>query len=108
MRLIDADALKETICNNVYPVQDAVNSRDYGMFWTGGIEKAIDECPTIDPARQGRWIIGNKTSVFDLAGEETWAVRMICSECSFSTNFVEGHNSQYRYCPNCGAEMEGE
>lgn len=48
MRLIDADALKETICNNVYPIRDFFNSRDYGMFWTGGIEKAIDEAPTIE------------------------------------------------------------
>lgn len=48
MRLIDADALKETICDNVYPVTDFFNSRDYGMFWTGGIEKAINEAPTID------------------------------------------------------------
>lgn len=48
MRLIDADELKELICNNVYPVQDAFNTQDYGMFWTGGIEKAIDNAPTID------------------------------------------------------------
>lgn len=48
MRLIDADALKDLITNNVYVVSDCINSRDYGMFWTGGIEKAIDEQPTID------------------------------------------------------------
>ena len=48
MRLINADALKEVICDNVYPVTDYFNSRDYGMFWTGGIEKAINEAPTID------------------------------------------------------------
>ena len=47
-RLIEADALKETICSHLYPVVDYFNSKDYGMFWTGGIEKAIDEQPTID------------------------------------------------------------
>lgn len=47
-RLIDADALTELIATNVYPLCDAFNSRDYGMFWTGGIEKAINEMPTID------------------------------------------------------------
>lgn len=51
MRLIDADALKDTICSNVYPVTDYFNSRDYGMFWTGGIEKAIDKQPTIESAQ---------------------------------------------------------
>lgn len=47
-RLVDADRLKKVIADNVYLVQDAFNSRDYGMFWTGGIEKAIDETPTVD------------------------------------------------------------
>lgn len=47
MRLIDADALKEDIANNVYMVADYFNSKDFGMFWTGGIEKIIDEQPTI-------------------------------------------------------------
>lgn len=48
MRLIDADALKELIVSNVYPVADYFNSRDYGLFWTGGIEKAIDDAPSIE------------------------------------------------------------
>lgn len=47
-KYIDADRLKQTIADNVYPVQDAFNSLDYGMFWTGGIEKAIDEAPAAD------------------------------------------------------------
>jgi hypothetical protein len=48
MRLIDADALIQKIAENVYPVQDFFNSRDYGMFFTGGIEKAICESPSVD------------------------------------------------------------
>ena len=32
MRLIDADGLKDVIVQNVYPVVDAFNSHDYGMF----------------------------------------------------------------------------
>ena len=48
MRLIDADGLKDVIVQNVYPIVDAFNSHDYGMFWTGGIEKAIDEQPTVN------------------------------------------------------------
>lgn len=53
-KYIDADRLKQTIADNVYPVQDAFNSRDYGMFWTGGIEKAIDEQPAVDVVT--KWI----------------------------------------------------
>lgn len=65
----------------------------------------IEQRPTAEPKR-GRWIIGNKTSVFDLEGVKTWAVRLTCSECLFSLNFVEGHTAQYRFCPQCGAKME--
>jgi hypothetical protein len=94
MRLIDADALKELIANNVYPVQDAFNDRDYGMFWTGGIEKAIDNAPTVDPVKRvkhGEWR-------YDEALELEW-----CSECGFGKR--KGDKRWYSYCPNCGAYM---
>lgn len=92
MRLIDADALKELIANNVYPVQDAFNDRDYGMFWTGGIEKAIDNAPTVDPVKHGRWVKSEKS-------DYEWE----CSACGYGL-------SDYRttYCYDCGAKMEVE
>lgn len=95
MRLIDADALKETICDNVYPVTDFFNSRDYGMFWTGGIEKAIDEAPTIDAEliKHGMWI--------DCKGSNGKDYRK-CSEC-LHTQEITG---LLNYCPVCGARME--
>lgn len=47
MRLIDADALKETVRTHDYILKDCFNSIDKGMF-TLGIMYAIDEQPTID------------------------------------------------------------
>ena len=109
MRLIDADALKETIVMNVYPVTDYFNSRDYGMFWTGGIEKAIDEQPTIESEREkGHWVGANIRSA---------SYMFECSECGGIAYFVHGkcrgRNLENRYCgynfcPNCGADMRGE
>ena len=98
MRLIDADALKEVICDNVYPVTDFFNSRDYGMFWTGGIEKAINEAPTIDakPVKHGKWTI---TEVFDFKN-------MTCSSCGWLYEYHAGMEEEWNYCPNCGARME--
>ena len=52
-RYIDADALTKTITDNMYVVSDMINSRDCGMFWTGGIERAINEAPSIDIVRCG-------------------------------------------------------
>ena len=42
MKLIDADALIEVIKKNHYPLRDAFNSLDVGMF-TNGIIQAINE-----------------------------------------------------------------
>ena len=101
MRLIDADALKETIVTNVYPVMDYFNSRDYGMFWTGGIEKAIDEQPTIEPKRnKGRWVnkkprwIGSLSMTIQDAYE--------CSNCG------EAGVNWWKHCTYCGSPMEIE
>ena len=96
MRLIDADTLKELIAKNVYPLSDAWNSRDYGMFWTGGIEKAIDDAPTIAPKR-GKWN-------WDFA-DNGWA-DWTCSICGWKKNTDIHVNLGYNYCPNCGAKME--
>ena len=81
-KYIDADRLKQTIADNVYPVQDVFNSRDYGMFWTGGIEKAIDEAPAVDiprwipvteglPEEDGRYLItGKRGTVYSIEYED--------------------------------------
>ena len=44
MRLIDAEALFETIEQHHYRLSSYTNSTDYGMF-TLGIKQAIDEQP---------------------------------------------------------------
>ena len=89
-KYIDADRLKQTISANVYPVQDAFNSRDYGMFWTGGIEKAIDEQPTADvlEVKHGRW--------------EDDGTAYVCSSCHHGSP----NGAKWNYCPNCGAKMQ--
>lgn len=46
MRLIDADALMETIRAHEYPLKSYFNSTDRGMF-TIGIQQSVDEQPTI-------------------------------------------------------------
>lgn len=94
MRLIDADALKEVIANNVYLVSDCINSRDYGMFWTGGIEKAIDEQPSAEPEwKTGKWI---RHPIYEGSDHYYYA----CSECDYRSW------SQDNYCSVCGAKME--
>lgn len=96
MRLIDADDLKDVIWHNVYLVQDVYNSRDSGMFWTGGIERAIDEAPTIDAGliKIGHWIEKGKGIAE-------------CDVCNRQNLYrQDGIGVLTKYCPYCGARME--
>ena len=31
-----------------------------------------------------------------------------CSECGFTKEFVDGHTTQYEYCPECGQRIDWE
>ena len=90
MRLIDADALKEAIKNDMYVVDYGVEGAIYGMYWSG-IENAIDEQPTVEQ-KAGKWLIAEK---------DRYMVHSVrCSVCGYCISWMAN------YCPNCGARME--
>ena len=70
------------------------------MFWTGGIEKAIDEAPTIkaEPVRHGKW---RKVDYQIFVGKGAFVDALECSVCE------EPNYEMSNYCPRCGARMEG-
>lgn len=75
MRLIDADALIDWM------------DREQVLRHITWFRAVIDNMPTIDPVKHGRWVL------------ENGCVR--CSECGEP-------NMEWNYCPNCGADMRGE
>lgn len=98
MRLIDADALKESLKelkaegNNrryVQGLQDAID--DY-------FPQIIDDEPTIDaePVKHGRWIETNDDK------------KKRCSECDVIHLIAQYPHGNANYCPNCGAKMDGD
>lgn len=84
MRLIDADAL----------LQKGV--------WTvtaGDIKNA----PTVDPVKHGKWIpIDERTAKCSLCG--WWEITKGIDKTMTATI----HRAVKRYCPSCGARMDGE
>lgn len=93
MRLIDADALKESLKTPIVMDEDRVK-----RLWEGwhectiAVDEAIDKSPTIEERKTGEWI------PFDYPWYR-------CSECGAvreNKSFLEN------YCPNCGADMRGE
>lgn len=81
MRLIDADALKREP-ELLYGLTVAITE----------IQDVINEAPTVEERKQGHWLT-----------KKAWHVE--CSECHHVLEFI---CDVKKYCPNCGAKMEGE
>jgi rubrerythrin len=85
MRLIDADALKESL--EIW--------EDYDELFVGNIRKYIDEAPTIEPRKKGKWINRSLNIMYP-----EWE-RYTCSVCG-------KHSNNYDFCPYCGSDNRGE
>lgn len=55
---------------------------------------------------QGEWIAREDMDYLD----KNKAVHnhFECNKCGLIHDFIDGHTSQYNFCPNCGADMRGE
>nr|DAR52264.1 MAG TPA: zinc-ribbon containing domain protein [Caudoviricetes sp.] len=81
MRLIDADALRRRK-ELRFSLMAAITT----------IQFLIDEAPTVEERKQGHWLT-----------KKAWHVE--CSECHHVLEFI---CDVKKYCPNCGAKMDGE
>lgn len=95
MRLIDADALKlslmtvgsDELVRYCYPCEKVL--------------KKIDEQPTIEERKTGKWIRNVDDDI------NAWWYE--CSECGdYPLKNAYGHDELSQWCPHCGAKMEGE
>lgn len=90
MRLIDADALKEEIRKRIRHLRNYEGAAI--------CLKALNDAPTIDAAPdilRAEWILSrNDLGMADVRFAE-------CSNCE------EVSSPVYRYCPHCGARMDG-
>lgn len=101
MRLIDADKtigllktrLYETALNNATVNCDA--SYLYTECADNRIKTWIDEIPTIDPVKHGKWI-------------ELSEAEYKCSACGswYGGEYGDEVPTEYAFCPRCGAVME--
>lgn len=66
--------------------------------------RAIEEAPTIESRSKGKWIDA-EIELETLDGVKTRIITFECSECGTETwHTMNG----WKFCPNCGAEMEVE
>ena len=97
MRLIDADALYETLCH----IWDRTDSEDFEK----AVFREIENAPAVEERTTGKWI------VYDSDAERYEDIR--CSVCGkrFTVDTerwcdIGFISSDLKYCPNCGAKME--
>ena len=53
---------------------------------------------TINNVKHGHWIHGSSSE----------NIRVTCSECGYKVNYFWDSWQDAKYCPNCGAKMDGE
>lgn len=85
MRLIDADALNKRVRNE--------GEKDASHLWGAytNVVFLIEDAPTIDPVRHGRWLFTDTNTC----------------ECSVCHTCEPYPFSEFEWCPNCGARLEG-
>lgn len=96
MRMIDADALREDWLEN--------GQNEY-VYDTNAFLQSIDEQSTIEaePVRHGEWV-----PVDGIDPCDEWE----CTACEERMTFMyeleaDDMKVDFRYCPNCGAKMDG-
>ena len=92
MRLVDADALYETLCH----LWDRSDSEEFETE----VFKTIINAPTVEERKKGKWIRNNMH--YKDAEQEFYYYEERCSECGIKRNGEWGY---FSFCPNCGADM---
>lgn len=91
MRLLDADAIPWTDLN-----ADIPNTKIKVLIT---FADKVNRMPTIEERKKGKWI---DEGIYG-EGHSERAIR--CSNCDW---YYIGYLDDYKFCPNCGADMRGE
>lgn len=93
MRLIDAGAL----INEFNKFEPNEEDREEFIVWMDCYME-VYKAPTVEIMKQGKW---NEAEAGD---------GIVCSVCGTDyCNMIKGiYPENFKYCPNCGAKMDGE
>lgn len=105
-RLIDANMIRKYISNRQIQIAGILEKVD-GWIELENVLNAIKEIPTIDPESLrpvSRWDSSGKYTFMDK--KNSIAVR--CENCGCALHMREYKENVWKFCPVCGARMEGE
>jgi NADH pyrophosphatase NudC (nudix superfamily) len=94
----DMKKVKEAIprpCEDCINRQDALNAITMAEVRYQAVEKIEKLPPVIYKPKEGRWIMHTGYDAYE------FGIEYSCSECN------DWNDKKSRYCPNCGAKMQG-
>lgn len=103
MRLIDADALKRILIDEIYTKQEIDNcgDKDWMLGNNSAIKEArriVDRMQTVDPVRHGHWVKGKINGQDAIWCSNCRNIVYQCESCGFGRGLM-------RYCHVCGTYM---
>ena len=107
MRLIDADALNDSMFHEAFETYSELQKWDRGCWIRYKMFKNhLDMAPTADavPVVRGEWIRMDETQAL-------LSVEWKCSQCGQEIRvdgILTANGAGWKYCPNCGCDMRGE
>jgi len=104
-RYIDVEPLEDKLKEHIRKTESELMLGALSTFL-----RVLDITPTADvvPVRHGHWDVREPMPMHDIKGNLSWGNWYVCTGCGFATTAIEGHITQYKYCPSCGARMDGE
>lgn len=103
--MIDKDALKNDIDTSLLCDLSACFDANLLYSLCACFKEIVDRQPTIEPeVRHGRWIHSDTLDYKDPNG--VIHVHGMCSCCRLIYDFRD-MTSRFKFCPNCGARMDG-
>lgn len=76
-----------------------------GIHYALELVESYYEIPTIEPRKepQGEWIHREDMDYVD--ENNVIHNHFMCDKCGLIHDFIDGHTSQYNFCPQCGSKM---
>lgn len=75
-----------------------MTAEDYNLFLEGYKQGKKDFARP-----KGEWIAREDMDYLD--ENKVVHKHFMCNKCGFIHDFIDGHTTQYNFCPNCGADM---
>lgn len=99
MRLIDADAFRRKLDEHYPFTKDEQSKHGMADIAKSTVLFVLNTMPTVEERKTGKWVHDG----YDFPHGNDW---IHCSVCGKRGINVPADKS--KYCPNCGARMEGE